>query len=108
MTTLRVPATAIQNEHNWQPALLPNCSILHIPDPVFCLHLQMPTLRERVLAKLQKSSNPKGSSVTALAKSLNEPIALVRFALEQLRDQGIAVRRGGWWSIARYSRAGAA
>jgi hypothetical protein len=47
-------------------------------------------------------------SVAALAKSLNEPTAFVRFALEQLRDQGIAFRRGGRWSIARYSRAGAA
>jgi len=68
----------------------------------------MLTLRERVLAKLQMSSGPNGSSVAALAKSLNEPTVFVRFALEQLRDQGIAFRRGGWWSIARYSRAGAA
>ena len=66
----------------------------------------MLTLRERVLAKLQMSRGPNGSSVTALAKSLNEPAAFVRFALEQLRDQGIAFRRGGWWSIAGYSRAG--
>jgi len=35
-TTLRVPTTAIQSEHNFQPGLLPNCSILHIPDPGFC------------------------------------------------------------------------
>ena len=59
-----------------------------------------------MLAKLQMSRGPNGSSVAALAKSLNEPTVFVRFALEQLRDQGIAFRRGGWWSIARYSRAG--
>jgi len=61
----------------------------------------MLTLRERVLAQLQMSSGPNGSSVTALAKSLNEPAVFVRFALEQLRDQGIAFRRGGWWRCRR-------
>jgi len=64
----------------------------------------MSTLRERVLAQLQMSSGPNGSSVTALAEALNEPTVFVRFALEQLRDQGIAFRRGGWWSTARYGR----
>ena len=74
-------------------------------DPYFVLHLQMSTLRERVLAQLQMSSGPNGSSVTALAEALNEPTVFVRFALEQLRDQGIAFRRGGWWSTSRYSGA---
>ena len=74
-------------------------------NPYFVLHLQMLKLRERVLAQLQMSSGPNGSSVTALAKSLNEPTVFVRFALEQLRDQGIASRRGDWWSTVRYGRA---
>jgi hypothetical protein len=51
-----------------------------------------------VLTQLQMSSGPSGRSLVALAKALDEPTVFVRFALEQLRDQGIVFRRGGWWS----------
>ena len=60
----------------------------------------MSTLRERVLRQMQISSGANGSSVAALAKAMDEPTAFVRFALEQLGDQGIGFRRGGWWSAA--------
>jgi hypothetical protein len=60
----------------------------------------MATLRERVLAHMQISSGPNASSVASMAKALKEPTVFVRFALEQLRDQGIAFRRGAWWSAA--------
>jgi hypothetical protein len=49
--TVRVLTTAIQNEHNLQPWLLPDCSILHRPEPVFRSTLQILTLPQRVLGK---------------------------------------------------------
>jgi hypothetical protein len=54
----------------------------------------MSMLRKRVPAQLEISSCPNGSSVAALAKALNEPAVFVRFALKQLRDDGIVFRRG--------------
>jgi hypothetical protein len=59
----------------------------------------MSMLGKRVLAQLQISSGPNGSSVVALAKALDEPAVFVRFTLERLRDQGIVFRRGGWWCL---------
>jgi hypothetical protein len=64
----------------------------------------MSMLGKRVLAQLEISSGPNGSSVAALAKALNEPAVFVRFALKQLRDDGIVFRRGGWWSVRELHR----
>ena len=59
----------------------------------------MSMLGDRVLVQLQISRRRNGSSLAELAKALDEPAVFVRFALEQLRDQGIVFRRGGWWSV---------
>jgi|KBSMisStaDraftv2_1062788.scaffolds.fasta_scaffold95860_5 DNA-binding IscR family transcriptional regulator len=66
----------------------------------------MSTLGVRILAQLQTSSGSNTSSVAALSKALNEPQVFVRFALERLRDQGVVIRRGGWW-LTEHDRASA-
>jgi hypothetical protein len=52
-------------------------------------------LAERVLAQLQISTSPNGSSIAALATALDEPAVFVRFALQRLRGQGDCIPSRG-------------
>ena len=61
-------------------------------------------LRERVFAQLEITGS---STVWTLAKALGEPNVFVRFALEQLRAEGLVHRRGTLWSgVEESKRAG--
>jgi len=73
----------------------------------YAQQLQRPerlSLRERVFARLEI---PGASTVETLATTLGEPDVFVRFALEQLRAEGLVHRRGTLWSgVEESKRAG--